>query len=254
MADRVKLTDVIRAYDGAQDFSEWVSKFDLACELRNMSDGKRKLLPMFLEGSAFAVYKQLPQATRDDYSLLVKALTGSFSEDCFGAYSTLQSRKLGDAEAVDVYLADIKRLVSLCEGGDVGSVGMVRCAFVAGLPQGTRAQVLALPQVATQSAEVLLPSVKSILSAQRREAEVCAAGSASFPKRAHGSSGVQSRCFKCGRGGHYAAYCTASAVGEGPGCFRCGSRLHFIRNCPEAPPRGGNGRVEAASAPAASTK
>lgn len=259
MADRVKLTDVIRAYDGTGDFSAWVSKFRLACELREILDGKHKLLPMFLEGSAFAVYKQLPQNKRDDFNLLVKALTAAFSEDCFSAYSALCDRKLGDMEAVDVYLADIKRLVALCEGGEERSPGMVRCAFVSGLPQVARAQVLALPQVATKSAEALLPQVKSILSAQRRGAEeVCAAADAYLPKKApyqrsHSGVGLQ-HCFKCGQGGHFAAFCKKSAVKEGMGCFRCGSRHHYVRACPEAPLRVGNGRVEAASAPAASTK
>ena len=258
MANQIKLTDVVRSFNGDRDFAEWVSKFELACDLRNLVDGRHKLLPMFLEGPAFAVYKQLSDAQHADYNQLKDALIGSFCEDCFAAYGSLQGRKLQAGESVDVYLAELKRLISLCEKGEVPK-GMLRCAFVSGLPRDVQVQVLALPGVAEKSAEQLLSTVKSVVSAaSKREDELCAAGrvvggGSTRNSRASGGRGPI-RCYKCGVEGHIASRCGSAAIKEGTGCYRCGSTTHYIRDCSIPAPAAGNGRVEASSAPAASTK
>ena len=249
MANQVKLTDVVRSFSGDRDFAEWVSKFELACELRNMNDGRHKLLPMFLEGSAFAVYKQLPAPKRDDYIQLRDALIRSFSEDCFTAYGSLQGRILRSGESVDVYLADLKRLISLCQKGDIPQ-GILLCSFVAGLPIPVKTQVLALPDVYEKSAEDLLPTVKLIVSAVGRGEEgICAAGRVVTGRAPQGSRREGGRClftcYKCGREGHTANRCTSAAVKEGTSCYRCGATDHYVRDCKKPAPVSGNGRVEA---------
>lgn len=252
MADRIKLTDVVKPFSGNVDFAEWVSKFELACELRNFNDGRHKLLPMFLEGPAFAVYKQLTDRQRGDYDELRDCLLGAFSENCFAAYNTLQSRKLQVRESVDVYLADLKRLMTLCEKGSVPP-GMLRCAFVAGLPPDVRSQVLSQPDATTKSAEELLPMVKSIVSAVGEE--FCAVGRvAARPIQQPRVGGRRTvACYKCGVEGHIARNCESAVVREGTSCFRCGSASHYVRDCPAPAPVKGNDKVGASSAPAAST-
>jgi len=54
----VKLTDVLRIFDGAGDVVEWLEKLELVMELKKI-DEEHIVLPMFLEGSALAVYTEL---------------------------------------------------------------------------------------------------------------------------------------------------------------------------------------------------
>ena len=250
MANQVKLTDVVKPYVGTGDFLEWLSKFELACDLRNFNDGRHKLLPMFLEGAAFAVYKQLTEAQKDDYAEVRKSLVGSFSDNCFDAYRSLLTRRLQVGESVDVFLADLKRLLSLCEG-DAVPPGILRCAFVNGLPSDVRLQVVAQPGAAGYSAEKLLPIVKAIVSAvSRPEEELCAAtrvGRFRRPQR-------PVKCYKCGIEGHVASRCASQAVREGTSCYRCGSAAHYVRDCPVPAPSAGNGLVGVSSAPVSPTQ
>ena len=77
-----------------------------------MSDLK-SFLPLFLNGPAFAIYKQLSSEEKDDYEKMKAALLSAFGMNCYAAYDQLQRSVLQDGETVDVYLADLRRLVTL---------------------------------------------------------------------------------------------------------------------------------------------
>ena len=59
------------------------------------------------------MYRQLTEDVKSDYAKLMKALTTAFSTNAFFSYEQLRSRVLSDGESVDLYLADLRRLVNL---------------------------------------------------------------------------------------------------------------------------------------------
>lgn len=75
-------------------------------QLLNIKD-KLRFLPLFLLGSAFAVYQQLSEETKADYNRLMEELTAAFSCDDFVTYEQLRDQVLQEGEVVDVYLADL---------------------------------------------------------------------------------------------------------------------------------------------------
>ena len=62
----VKLSDIICRYEDQSisgDFAEWIEKLELVAKLQKIEDLK-PFLPLFLNGAAFAVYKQLPDSVK----------------------------------------------------------------------------------------------------------------------------------------------------------------------------------------------
>ena len=54
----VKITGLVRPYNGDGDIVEWLSKFELVAKLREIKLTE-SIVPLFLEGSAFAIYNEL---------------------------------------------------------------------------------------------------------------------------------------------------------------------------------------------------
>lgn len=159
----VKLSDLIKSYEGVPsgDFSVWVDKLELVAKLQKVTD-LTTFLPLFLSGAAFSVYKQLSEEVQKDFDKLKGALLTAFSENSFSAYDQLRMRMLMEGESVDVFLADLRRLVALV--GQTTPEPLLRCAFLAGLPQDLATQLKSLVAVETLSLEDLVGRARMMLS------------------------------------------------------------------------------------------
>lgn len=100
-----RFSDLIKQYDGTGDFTEWLKKLELVCNLQKVKD-LQSILPLFLSGGAFAVYDGLSGGVKSDYQALTQALQQAFSANCFQAYEEFISRRLLPCESVDVYASD----------------------------------------------------------------------------------------------------------------------------------------------------
>ena len=118
MSESPGLSELIGVYkdSGSGDFLEWVEKLELVAQLQKVKK-LTSFVPLFLSGPAFAVYKQLPRDSKDDYDLLKAGLVAAFSASPFEAYEELKGRVLKGSESVDVYLADLRRLIELTGKG-----------------------------------------------------------------------------------------------------------------------------------------
>ena len=137
---KVKLSDIIQHYkDSATsgDIVEWLQKFELVARLQKIKD-LAGLLPLFLSGQAF-FYSQLEEAVQADYEQLREELLLAFGTNSFHAYDSLIRRKYRSGETVDVYAADLRRLVSLI--GQSQPEPLLKCAFVEGLPSKVGVQL-----------------------------------------------------------------------------------------------------------------
>ncbi|XP_067933240.1 uncharacterized protein [Watersipora subatra] len=171
----VKVSELIKTYEDGKsgDFSVWVDKLELVAKLQKVDD-LTTFLPLFLSGAAFAVYKHLEDDIKEDYPKLKAALLTAFSVDRFSAYIQLQNRALRDGEAVDVYLADLKRLTTLM--GQSEPDPLLKCAFMAGLPTEVATQLKSIASVEDMGLSELVNRARMMITAGNGETTSCAAG------------------------------------------------------------------------------
>lgn len=200
---------LIPEYDGSTDVVEWVTRAEMLCELRGIDLGT--VLPLRLTGGAFAVWSQMPAASRDSVEDVKETLFNAFALDQYAAYEAFSARRLQANESVDVFLADLRRLSTL-----FGTVSdrTLTCAFVAGLPDEIRRTIRAGSRAEGLDLNSVLTRARAVLSDER----VAAAGIVPGRDKTSQLSGRARhlrRCWTCGQPGHFAAVCprTGNAVG-----------------------------------------
>lgn len=225
----VKLGDLIRNFDGDGCVETWLDKVKLVCQMQGISDVSQ-VIPLFLEGPAFAVFKQLDSATKKDAGLLETALLSAFAMNAFQAYDELRVRGWRDNEPVDVFLAELQRLASLA---DIKDDNLLKCAFVVGLPMAVSAQLRASAQISkltlsglVQHARILMTEFTNVggsvaaagriarggdASMRGGQAQSVSSGDWSFKQRQDRRRGREIICFFCGLGGHIARLCPKRA-------------------------------------------
>lgn len=240
----IKFSDIVRNYESSDvsgDFTVWVEKLELVAQLQNVTD-KLKFLPLFLTGAAFSVYQQLSDEAKGDYDKLKAELTTAFSSNAFVAYEHLRERVLREGEAVDVYLADLRRLVSLI--GQQNSDPILRCAFVAGLPSEVSVH---LKSIAGLDKMALCEIVAKARAMMASKVMATAFGCAAVAQVQRGRS---RECFNCRGIGHVARNCPSprlppNDVQRAPRkCYICQSTEHLANKCNQ---RSGNGKGAASA-------
>ena len=239
---------LIPEFDGAsQSVSEWLEKTELVCDLQGVTE-LQNVVPLRLTGGAFCVYQQLTVEQKRDYQVIKKTLLAAFAADRFQAYDQFVDRKLQRGEAVDVYLADLRRLSTLFGGV---SEAALCCAFVAGLPQSTRQALRAGARIEQMTLPQLLDRARALLV--DCSADTAAAVAAGSNARRRGSQQTASVvCYTCGQANHLARDCLSKTGGDrsrgarNMQCFQCHRRGHVASSCPE------NERGEADTAPVSS--
>jgi len=166
------------------DFTEWCEKLELVAKLQKVED-LASFLPLFLAGPAFAVYKQFSEDVKSDFLKLKAELMTSFCERSYSAYHQLRSRSLKEGEVVDVYVADLRRLVTLI--GQKTLEPLLKCAFIAGLPVDVATQTKSVAAVEKLSLEELVGRARIMLSTATVDTLTpCTAG-----------RNITRMCFKC---------------------------------------------------------
>ena len=198
----LKFGNLIKEFDGKEDFAEWIRKVELVAELQEI-ENKQKFVPLFLTGGAFAVYESLDAGVKGDYDKLKAALLKAFSLNSFSAFESLVSRSLRHDESVDVYLSDIRRLAKLVT--PAVDEAIIRCAFVRGLPESIRMQLQALSSIEKMAMSEVVERSRAMMSF-----EASTHNSMTFAARATSRSirHIDTRqCFSCGEIGHIARWC-----------------------------------------------
>ena len=108
----LKVTDVLNRFNGDGNVSVWLKQAHLAKSLLKLND-LAVVIPLFLDGPAFAVYDQLKEEEKRDADKIELALRTAFACNKFLAYDEFRNRQWKNGESVDVYLADLKRLAHL---------------------------------------------------------------------------------------------------------------------------------------------
>ena len=184
MAGRIEASKVIRPFDGEGDVVAWLAKVELVASLTETKD-VAKLVPLYLEGGALALYLEMDAAKRADYNLLSQELMRAYSDSEFVAYSKLRTMKW-TGEPVDVFANDIRKLARGCGLKGDGLEQVVKLAFITGFPDHIAVEL-------QQIQDVEKMSVGDVLKRARILASNSGSGSVAAP--AIGRSGQGIKCF-----------------------------------------------------------
>src|SRR5678816_2147426 len=127
--DKIKLGDALKIYDGKEDIEEWLTKFELVCSINKIKDEER-VIPLFLEKGALAVYLQLGDETKKNSVTIKQKLREAFGEDPYIAYEKLITKRW-EGEQIDLYLTEIKKLT---RAAGINDENFIKKAFIVGLP------------------------------------------------------------------------------------------------------------------------
>ena len=233
--NEIKLHDVIKRFGGrvGEDVAVWFRQVKLVAKLRKIKD-LAVVLPLFLDGAAFAVYEQLEDVDKENADKIESTLSEAFGVDSFQAYEEFRGRKRLVGESVDVFLSELRRLASLAGCNDDN---LLRTAFVVGLSRSVSMQLRATPGIQKMMLSKVLSLARVLISEQRREElndldQNSTASSAAVALKTNsgrkvivGRQAVALQCFGCG-GPHLRRVCPQIK------CFRCNENGHKSYCCP----------------------
>ncbi len=260
MAGRMKIVDVVTKFKGerGEDIEQWLDRLAVAVELTSLktSQAERteemvKMLPLFLEDSAYATWKQLSEEERSDFEIVKRELRRVYGKSKSAAWQELKALQLLPGDSVDVLADEAKKLLGVVIGGDTPHEELVSVAVIDALPPHVADQVR-MQHGETMDLSKVVSCAKSLLTDQndtsRNHFTVAYAaskpGQTDQPIKKAGSFDTTSkptgrRCYGCHRIGHLRRNCSTT-------CFQCGRKGHLKSECRAA--SRGNGSVWEGSA------
>jgi hypothetical protein len=235
----LKVEKIVRPFDGTGDLGAWLRKFKMVVKLQKLGN-LHEVLPLFLEGPAFACYEEMDPANQDDAVRIEEALLEAFSVNPHQAYDMFRQRNWQEGETVDVYLNELRRLARLA---DVESDKLLRRAFVVGLPSAVSAQLRTLCKVSDADLPTILGKARTLMEERVGEVALAVAPRSKTQSfRVGGSSSSTSQpkknfsCFNCGEEGHMSRDCNKERKAVGApkkqwSCYSCGEPGHIAKFC-----------------------
>ena len=231
--DHKEISRVIKPYSGEGDIMAWLSKIKLVASLSNVKESElAKLIPMYLEGGALAVYLEMAEDVRLDTTKLRKGLLKAFSDSPFTAFSKLKNLRWA-GEPVDIFTSEARKLAR--ESGFEGDAleRVVRLALVTGVPEKVSVELQQVESAEEAPVSDLVARAR-ILMAKEIGSGVSAGAVASGggdDSRFVRQSAI--KCWECG-GPHPVRYCNNKKEQgrrqERIRCFRCGGS-HIMKFC-----------------------
>ena len=179
------------------------------------------VIPLFLDGPAFAMYDELKEEEKRDADKIELALRAAFACDKFLAYDEFRNRQWKNIESIDVYLANLKRLAHLANV-DGENEEIIKLSFVMVLPNKVSAQLRVTPKIDTLDLTAILQISRALMT-EIFKSDLIKVGAV---ERSN-TSATTLRCFNCG-GPHYRKDCIKAKEII---CYACGKRGHIARLC-----------------------
>ena len=214
---------------------EWMEKAELVCKMYQAKH-RELTIPLRLMGGAFAVFHQLKEEDKMDFDRIKAALFTAFAADGFMAFDQFAERWIYLGESVDVYLAELQRLLGLFGGISNQSLA---CAFVRGLPDRVKSLLRASTRMDGLSIDQLLARARASMKDNTMEAGLAvAAVHATRDKTKSPDSGDLYdliSCHRCNDPNHFAKDCERPGTGKRAPrirCYKCKALGHISHDCP----------------------
>ena len=218
MAGKLSTDKILQSFNGEGDVVAWVAKVELVAKLTGVKD-LTSFIPLYLEGSALALYLELPDAKKKSEEELKKELITAYTDGQVVSFCRLREIRWG-GEPVDVFVNEIRRLAKGCGFEDKGLEQVVKLAFVGGFPDHVSVELQTVKDFEKIDMSELISRARVLTANGGKGGGVVAAGRTGKEMRS---------CYGCG-GPHLIRNCPTRA--KDIKCFRCGGN-HMIRFCPQ---------------------
>ena len=198
------LHDVVKRFGGGsdKDVAVWLRQLRLVARLGKIDD-LATVIPLFLDGAAFALYEQLCKKEQEYANRIADTLLAAFGVDAFQAYEEFQTRMRLPGEPVDVFLSKLRWLAGLacfCSNND-----LLHSVFIVRLPQAVSTQLRAMPGIHTMALSEVVGLARVLISEQMREERASKESFVAVAKTREMGCGVGKEwqaaslhCFRCG--------------------------------------------------------
>ena len=238
--------DFIKPFTGEGDVVSLITKVELVAALKKIDD-EAKVLSLYLEGHALAIYLEMDETERKDPAKIKNRLKVA-CDGPFVAYAKLSSMKWG-GEEVDVYANEIRRLAGLARFEGPSLEHIVKLTFINGLPDYmtlqcsyskwggildsslaeilTKARVLTAHKATSGAVAAVATNWRpSWQEGRERASKTPPPGRERASKTPPpGSGGFRGKCFEC-EGPHMARHCTVKTP-RAIQCYSCGREGHI---------------------------
>lgn len=239
----MKLSDVVKPFNGEGDICAWLQKVELVAKLTKVSD-LATFIPLYLEGSALSVYLELSDADKEKSNVITRKLLDAFSDSRFVAYNKLKAAQW-TGESVDVFANNLRRM-----GRDSGFTGdgleeIVKLAFVTGFPEHISVELQQVQGIEEMKVSEIMAKAR-VLSNNLSAKGLVAAGQGLKMGAGKKTDRGSLKCFNC-QGPHLMRDCPERKTKVFK-CFRCGEEGHIASRCEARLPRQTGNRQESSGA------
>ena len=229
MSGRIEASKAIKSFDGEGDVAAWLAKIELVASLTDVKD-VAKLVPLYLEGGALALYLELDPSQRSDFKLLSRELLRAYSDSQIVSFSKLRVIKWA-GEQVEIYANNIRKLARGAGFEGDGLEKVVKLSFITGFPDSISVELQQVQGIDNMSVSDVLGRAR-VLASNTRVGGVAApamGGQGSQKGNVRFAQREPLKCYECG-GPHVARLCPTRK--REIRCYECNGK-HYARDCPD---------------------